>query len=119
MEKSWIPITGSAGRVEHAFQMARGLPTHERVRLRVGVLSGEGLLIASETLRGFEQVAFLRDQLSILGYQEYLPSGGAQPWGCDVLLKRASGDADLGDDLLRSDSLSWPPGRTRTAPPHF
>lgn len=117
MDKPWTPFAGNVGRVEHAFQMARRLPTRERVRLRVGVLSNDGILIAADTLRGFEQVGLLRDQLQILGFSEYLPSGGAQAWGCDVLLKPAAGDAAFAEDLLRSDSLSWPPGRIRTAPP--
>lgn len=117
MDKPWTPFADNVGRVEHAFQMARRLPTRERVRLRVGVLSNDGILIAADTLRGFEQVGLLRDQLQILGFSEYLPSGGAQAWGCDVLLKPAAGDAAFAEDLLRSDSLSWPPGRIRTAPP--
>jgi hypothetical protein len=121
-------LSGMAGRsktipdiaaVQRAFQMANGLPTHDRARLRVGVLAADGLMISTGMLRGFEQVGFLRDQLRLLGFAEYVPPRPMDAMGCDILLKHmpeASGDAS---DLLRSAGALWPPVRTRgNLPPH-
>lgn len=95
--------------VMHAFQMAAHLPSEEHVRLRVGVLSSEGLVIAGGELRGFEQLAFLREQLQIIGFFEHLPAPREPDYGCDLVLKQqARGDA-LAGGLLRRGGPLWPP----------
>lgn len=99
--------------------MACGLPTHERVRLRVGVLSADGLMISTGTLRGFEQVGFLRDQLQLLGFAEYVPPRPLDAMGCDILLRHVPDASGHAPDLLRSAGALWPPVRTRgNQPPH-
>jgi hypothetical protein len=98
-----------AAAVARAFQMATGLPTSERVRLRVGVLSGDGTMIASGVLRGFEQAGFLRDQLQIVGFAEFVPSRPADTLGCDLLLKHVRDTEGQPPDLLRPEGSLWPP----------
>lgn len=99
--------------VQRAFQMANGLPTHDRARLRVGVLSADGLMISSGTLRGVEQAGFLRDQLKLLGFAEYVPPRPVDAMGCDILLKHVPQESAPAPDLLRSAGALWPPVRTR------
>jgi hypothetical protein len=103
--------------VQRAFQMASGLPTHERVRLRVGILSSEGLMLSTGTLRGFEQAGLLRDQLQLLGFVEYVPARQVDAMGCDVLLKHVPDTAAQATDLLRTEEPLWPPVRGRGNPP--
>jgi hypothetical protein len=96
--------------VERAFQMAAHLPTRERVRLRVGVLSLGGEMIFGGTLRGFEQVCLLRDQLQILGFAEHLVPREQENLGCDLLLKQqVRVDESNTADLLRRSRVAWPP----------
>jgi hypothetical protein len=102
--------------VQRAFQMACGLPTHERVRLRVGVLSADGLMISTGTLRGFEQAGFLRDQLQLLGFAEYVPPRAVDALGCDLLLKHVPEEGGAPPDLLRPGGALWPPARSRGNP---
>lgn len=102
--------------VMHAFQMAAHLPSEERVRLRVGVLSAEGLMIAGGVLRGFEQAAFLRDQLQILGFAEHLPTPAEPDYGCDLVLKQQPRSEAMAGGLLRRRGRLWPPARPREAP---
>lgn len=94
--------------IARAFQMAAHLPGEERVRLRVHVLSSDGVLLAGGILRGFEQAAFLRDQLQNLGFFECLPVGAARAWGCDILLRQAALDVEGPRGLLRGPPRSWP-----------
>lgn len=100
-----------AAGVARAFQMAAQLPTRERVRLRVGVLSADDVMIAGGTLRGFEQAALLRDQLELVGFAEYVPAAGAPTYGCDLLLKEAPSPHRSGSrDLMRNAPRHlWPP----------
>lgn len=98
-----------AAAVARAFQMANGLPTSERVRLRVGVLSADGTMIATGTLRGFEQAGFLRDQLHIIGFAEFVPPHPTDALGCDLLLKHVQGVEGQAPDLLRPERSLWPP----------
>lgn len=96
--------------VERAFQMAAHLPTGERIRLRVGVLSLAGEMIFGGTLRGFEQACLLRDQLQILGFAEHRVPRGQEDFGCDLLLKQqVRPDESNSGDLLRRSSVAWPP----------
>jgi hypothetical protein len=110
--RPWLDDTG----VAHAFQMATQLPSHERLRLRIGVLSADGVMVAGGVLRGFEQAAFLRDQLHILGFAEHLPAHGEPDYGCDLVLKQQPrAPESIGRDLLRRARPLWPPARTREA----
>lgn len=110
--RPWLDDAG----VAHAFQMATQLPSHERLRLRIGVLSADGVMVAGGVLRGFEQAAFLRDQLQILGFAEHLPERGEPDYGCDLVLKQQPrAPQALGRDLLRRRRPLWPPTRMREA----
>jgi len=105
--------------IERAFQMAAHLPTKDKLRLRVGVLSSDGIMLSGGMLRGFEQAAFLRDQLQIVGYFEYLPESLAPSHGCDLLLKQqAAMSEETPAELLRAPAGSvWPPRRPRRRSP--
>jgi hypothetical protein len=105
--------------IERAFQMAGHLPSKDKLRLRVGVLSSEGVMLAGGELRGLEQAAFLRDQLQIIGFFEFLPEGMANSYGCDLLLKQQAGAGEeRPDDFLRTPVGSvWPPRRPRRRSP--
>ncbi|HYE39497.1 MAG TPA: hypothetical protein VEB23_06185 [Ramlibacter sp.] len=104
--RPWLDDAG----VARAFQMASHLPSQEHVRLRVGVLSAEGVMIAGGVVRGFEQAGFLRDQLRIIGFDEHLPSRGEPNYGCDLVLKQQPRLRDgVGADLLRRGRPLWPP----------
>jgi hypothetical protein len=105
-----------AAAVARAFQMANGLPTSERVRLRVGVLSADGAMIATGTLRGFEQAAFLRDQLQIVGFAEFVPPRALDALGCDLLLKHVRNPDGQPADLLRPEGSLWPPPQRTRGP---
>jgi len=98
-----------AAAVARAFQMATGLPTSERVQLRVGVLSADGTMIATGILRGFEQAGFLRDQLQIVGFAEFVPPRAIDLLGCDLLLKQIHDPDGQAPDLLRPEGSLWPP----------
>lgn len=114
--RSLRPWLDEAG-VTHAFQMASHLPSHERVRLRIGVLSAEGVMIAGGMLRGFEQAGFLRDQLRLLGFDEHVPARGEPDYGCDLMLKQQPRAREAaGADLVRRERPLWPPARKREGP---
>jgi hypothetical protein len=112
------PNTPDPAAIEHAFQMAAHLPSKDKLRLRVGVLSSEGVMLAGGLLRGQEQAAFLRDQLQIVGLFEFLPEAMANSYGCDLLLKQQTGTGEgRPADLLRSASgAEWPPRKPRRRP---
>lgn len=95
--------------VQRAFQMAASLPTGAERTIRVGVLAADGVLLASETLAGEEQAAFLSDQLKPLHFSEYRSARTARMFGCDLLLKHSPVGAGMPDDLVRSDGTKWPP----------
>lgn len=101
--------------IERAFQMAAHLPTKDKLRMRVGVLSSEGVMLAGGELRGVEQASFLRDQLQIVGFFEFLPEAMANSYGCDVLLKQqpAVGEERPEDFLRTPAGAVWPPRRPR------
>jgi hypothetical protein len=110
--RPWLDDAG----VAHAFQMASHLPSRERVRLRIGVLSAEGVMIAGGVVSGFEQAGFLRDQLRIIGFDEHLPARGEPDYGCDLVLKQLPRPHEgASSDLLRRGRLLWPPARAREA----
>ena len=105
--------------IERAFQMAAHLPTKDRLRLRVGVLSSEGVMLAGGLLRGVEQASFLRDQLQIVGFFEFVPEAVANSYGCDVLLKQqaAPGEGRPEDFLRTPAGAVWPPRKPRRRSP--
>jgi hypothetical protein len=112
------PNTPDPAAIERAFQMAAHLPTKEKLRLRVGVLSSEGVMLAGGLLRGLEQTSFLRDQLQIVGVFEFVPEPMANSYGCDLLLKQqAAAGGARPDDLLRTPvGAEWPPRKPRRRP---
>ena len=110
--RPWLDDAG----VTHAVQMAAHLPSEENVRLRVGVLSAEGVMVAGGVLRGFEQAAFLRDQLLILGFTEHVPARDEPDYGCDLVLKQQPRSEAVAGGLLRRGRPLWPPARTRANP---
>lgn len=77
--------------------MAVHLPTRDRRRLRVQVVSRDGHLLAAGVLHGQEQAAFLHDQLQILGDFDVVPRALAEERGCDVLLREAYVQRGQGD----------------------
>lgn len=98
---AWTSKIPDPAGVARAFQMASHLPGDEQVRLRVNVLSSEGVMLAGGILSGFEQAAFLRDQLQILGAFECLPAHVARACGCDILLREGAAPLPLSAELLR------------------
>jgi hypothetical protein len=110
--RPWLDDAG----VAHAFQMAAHLPSQEKLRLRVGVLSVDGVMVAGGVLHGFAQAGFLRDQLQILGFAEHLPASGEPDYGCDLVLKQQPRPREaLTAGLLRRREPLWPPARNRSA----
>ena len=86
--------------VARAFQMALQLPTSERERLRVVVLSADGGVLGAATLQGREQAELLRDQLRIVGSFDFGPGEMAGRFGCDLVLHEVPGE-DEGPTTIR------------------
>lgn len=94
--------------VLRAVQMAVHLPTGEAKRLSVQVVDRHGQMLASVTLRGADQAAFLKDMLQNVGAFDMVPAPLAAERGCDVLLQEAyqGGPAEQPSDLVRSGSAN-------------
>lgn len=98
-----------AAGIARAFHMAVLLPSQDRVRLRVRVLSRGGALLAEGDLRGFDQAAFLRDQLQPLGFFEYAPPPERKARARDLVLRQLQGDTSTARLVRKPPPQAWPP----------